>query len=184
MRTKIYFIRHAEPNYENHNDRLRELTAKGEQDAQKVAEFLADKQIDAVLSSPYRRAAMTVKPFAQGAYMPIVAVEDLRERAVSDEWIQDWNEFSKKQWEDLDYKLPGGESLNEVRVRVRKAFAQLLEQYKGKNLAVGSHGIALAVLLNSLDPTFGYEQFQQMTMPWIVCVTEENGQIELEYPAL
>ena len=27
--TNVYFVRHAEPNYENHNDLLRELTPKG-----------------------------------------------------------------------------------------------------------------------------------------------------------
>lgn len=29
MVTKIYFIRHVEPNYENHDDMLRELSSKG-----------------------------------------------------------------------------------------------------------------------------------------------------------
>ncbi len=181
MKTKIYFVRHAEPDYENHNDRLRDLTAKGEEDAKKVAEYLADKEIDAVLSSPYRRAVNTVQPFARKMFMPIVAVEDFRERAIADEWIEDWNVFSKKQWEDFDYKLPGGESLNEVKERVVRGFEQVLEQYKGKNIVVGIHGTALAVLLNHLDSAFGYEQFKRMTMPWIVCVIEEDNQKALSY---
>lgn len=29
MKTTFYFIRHAEPNYNNHDDVLRELTEKG-----------------------------------------------------------------------------------------------------------------------------------------------------------
>lgn len=29
MKTTIYFIRHAEPNYQNHDDMARELTIKG-----------------------------------------------------------------------------------------------------------------------------------------------------------
>ena len=28
-KTTIYFVRHAEPNYDNHDDRLRELSEKG-----------------------------------------------------------------------------------------------------------------------------------------------------------
>ena len=114
MQTKIYFVRHAKPNYDNHNDRLRELTVTGTEDAKKVAEFLADKQIDMVLSSPYRRAIDTVQPFARAVFMPIVAVEDFRERTIADEWIEDYDGFCQKQWQDFDYKLPGGESLNEV----------------------------------------------------------------------
>lgn len=54
--TKVYFIRHAEPNYNNHNDALRELTSKGMEDRKRVTKFLDDKQIDVVLSSPYKRA--------------------------------------------------------------------------------------------------------------------------------
>ncbi len=174
MQTKIYFVRHAEPNMENHNDRLRELTAKGEEDAKKVAEYLADKEIDAVLSSPYRRAVNTVKPFAQGAFMPIVAVEDFRERAIAEGWIDNYDDFCKKQWTDFDYKLPGGESLNEVKERVVEAFQQVLVQYKGKSIVVGIHGTALAVLLHHLDPAFGYKEFKQMPTPWIVSLTFED----------
>jgi 2,3-bisphosphoglycerate-dependent phosphoglycerate mutase len=79
------------------------------------------------------------------------------------------------------YKLPGGESLNEVKERVIRGFEWVLAQYKGKNVVVGSHGTALAVLLNYLDPAFGYEQLKEMTMPWIVCVTEDNDKKTLSY---
>lgn len=30
--TEVYYVRHAEPNYENHDDRMRELTEKGLRD--------------------------------------------------------------------------------------------------------------------------------------------------------
>ena len=62
--TNIYFIRHAEPNYENHDDTLRELTAKGLKDRKLVTAFLSDKNIDVVISSPYKRAYDTVYDFA------------------------------------------------------------------------------------------------------------------------
>ena len=52
--TKVYFVRHAEPNYNNHNDALRELSEKGMEDRKLVTKFLADKNIDVVLSSPYK----------------------------------------------------------------------------------------------------------------------------------
>ena len=62
--TTIYFIRHAEPNYENHDDMTRELSAKGLKDRKLVTGFLADKQIDVVVSSPYKRAIDTIRDFA------------------------------------------------------------------------------------------------------------------------
>ena len=47
--TTVYFVRHAQPNYENHDDMLRELTAKGLEDRKLVTKFLADKNVDVVL---------------------------------------------------------------------------------------------------------------------------------------
>ncbi len=51
--TTVYFVRHVEPSYDNHDD-TRELSPKGLQDRKLVAAFLNDKQIDRVFSSPYR----------------------------------------------------------------------------------------------------------------------------------
>ena len=50
--TNIYYVRHAEPNYSNHNDVLRELSPKGMVDRELVTKFLSDKQIDMIVSSP------------------------------------------------------------------------------------------------------------------------------------
>ena len=36
--TTVYFVRHAQPNYENHDDLTRELTEKGLQDRMKIVE--------------------------------------------------------------------------------------------------------------------------------------------------
>lgn len=56
--TNVSFVRHAQPNYENHDDLTRELTEKGLQDRKLVAELLRDKEIHAVLSSPFKRMVM------------------------------------------------------------------------------------------------------------------------------
>lgn len=53
--TTVYFVRHAEPNYENHDDMSRELSAKGLEDRKLVTKFLYDKAVDIVLSSPFKR---------------------------------------------------------------------------------------------------------------------------------
>jgi 2,3-bisphosphoglycerate-dependent phosphoglycerate mutase len=41
--TTLYFVRHAEPNYNNHDDLTRELTENGLRDRHKAARWLADK---------------------------------------------------------------------------------------------------------------------------------------------
>lgn len=54
--TTVYFVRHCELNYNNHDDVTRELSPKGLQDCQLVTDFLSDKQVEVVLSSPLKRA--------------------------------------------------------------------------------------------------------------------------------
>ena len=171
--TNIYFIRHAEPNFENHDDMARELSAKGLKDRELVTKFLMDKQIDAVVSSPFKRAIDTVRDFADKNGMDITVIADFRERRVDSCWIEDFTSFSKKQWEDFTYKLSDGECLAEVQARNIAALNKLLDDYQDQNVVVGSHGTALSTIINYYDKTFGYDGFHEIRhlMPWVVQFT-------------
>lgn len=168
--TNVYFIRHAEPNYDNHDDMTRELSEKGLKDRVLVTEFLQDKQIDAVLSSPFKRAVDTVREFAEQQEMEIEIIEDFRERRIADCWVEDFKDFCKKQWEDFSYKLSDGECLREVQTRNITALKNVLKQYEGKNIVVGSHGTAVSTIINYYDNSFGHAQFEEIRglMPYVV----------------
>ena len=168
--TTVYFVRHAEPNFNNHNDMARKLTEKGLEDRKLVTEFLWDKNIDFVLSSPYKRAVDTVKDFSDKKNLDIHIIEDFRERKIDSVWIEDYEAFCKAQWEDFNYKLSDGETLGEVQKRNMEALNYVLKQYEGKNIVIGSHGTALSTIINYYDNTFGYKEFQKIKtlMPWVV----------------
>ncbi|WP_027218932.1 MULTISPECIES: histidine phosphatase family protein [Butyrivibrio] len=168
--TKVFFVRHAEPNYDNHDDRSRELSPRGMEDRKKVTSFLADKNIDIVISSPFKRAVDTVQDFADKNGLPVEIVEDFRERKVDSCWIEDFASFSKKQWSDFSFKLSDGECLKEVQDRNISALNNVLKQYSGKNIVVGSHGTSLSTIINFYDNSFGYDDFERIRflMPWIV----------------
>lgn len=181
--TTIYFVRHAEPNYENHDDRGRELTEKGLRDRETVTEYLMDKEIHAVLSSPYKRAVDTVKHFADARGMGIELIEDFRERKVDSVWIEDFNAFAKMQWADFEYKLTDGECLREVQERNVSALYGVLRRYEGKNIVIGAHGTAVSTVISRFDPSFGYEGFRriQKIMPMVVRFSFEGERcIEIE----
>ena len=171
--TTVYFVRHAQPNYENHDDLTRELSPKGLQDRLLVCDLLADTPVDAVLSSPFRRAVDTVSPLAEGRGLSIRTVEDLRERRIDDCWIEDFNAFARAQWEDFDYRLSDGESLRQVQERCIPALEGILGEYTGQTVVIGSHGTALSCIINHYVPAFGYEDFQRIRglMPWVVRFT-------------
>lgn len=170
MQTEIYFIRHAEPKYNNHDDSTRELTPKGLLDRELVTNYLSDKNIEIVLSSPYKRAIDTIKHFADNYSMFIEQVEDFRERKLDSCWIEDFELFSKLQWSDFKYKLSDGECLNEVQNRNISALQNVLKTYNGKKIIIGSHGTALSTIINYYDNSFGYDDFVSIKklMPWIV----------------
>jgi 2,3-bisphosphoglycerate-dependent phosphoglycerate mutase len=116
---------------------------------------LQDKEIDVVLSSPFKRAKDTVTPFAESAGLAVREITDFRERKVADEWILPFKEFCQKQWEDFSYKLENGESLSEVQARNIAALESVLREYAGKNIAVGTHGTALSTIIHYFDDTYG-----------------------------
>jgi 2,3-bisphosphoglycerate-dependent phosphoglycerate mutase len=181
--TNIYFVRHAESDYSNHNDMERPLTQKGKQDRELVTRFLSDKEIDVVLSSPYIRAIDTVKDFADLYGHLIVTVEGFRERKVDSDWIEDFAIFTKMQWEDFDYKIADGECLREVQNRNIDTLLNVLREYQDKNIVVGSHGTALSTIINYYDPTYSFDDFQSIRslMPWVVRMSfEGNKLIDIE----
>ena len=168
--TKIYFVRHCEPNFNNHDDPTRELSEKGTADTKLVTEFLRDKNIIHVLSSPYKRAVDTVRPFADTFGLTVEINENFRERRVGNCWIEDFNSFSENQWADFDFRLEGGESLRQVQTRNIAALDTVLTNHAGQNVAIGSHGTALSTIINYFSPNFGCEEFIRIKgiMPWIV----------------
>lgn len=168
--TQLYFVRHAQPLYRCHDDASRELSPKGLADREAVTAFLMDKQIDVILSSPYRRAVDTVRHFADTVRMPIIHVACFREREVAGEWIDDFDSFCRKQWADFDYRLPGGESLREVQGRNIEGVMRVLREYPDQHVVIGGHGTSISTVLNHYDPTFGYEGFESIRrlMPWVV----------------
>lgn len=137
-----------------------------------------------MISSPYKRAVDTIKPFADMFEHEIEIVDDFRERRIDSTWIEDFKAFSKPQWADFTYKLTDGEALGEVQKRNCAALFNIVSRYNNKNIVVGSHGTALATMINYFDKNFGYEEFERIKglFPWIVKFTfAENALVTIEY---
>jgi 2,3-bisphosphoglycerate-dependent phosphoglycerate mutase len=167
--TTVYLIRHAEPDFSIHDDRERPLTIKGKESCSRVIEYLEDKNITRIFSSPYRRAVDTVQGFADTCGLMIELIEELRERAVDTVWIENFTQFVHNQWMDFDYKLEGGESLRQVQSRCITALEAILSKNPEGNLVVGSHGTAISTIIHYYDRDYGEEHFNQIRsiMPFI-----------------
>lgn len=152
--TTVYLLRHSEPlkvnNIEN-SDSLQlqnekwGLTINGENIAKEKSKNSELQDFDIVFSSNYVRAIATAKYFTNDK---INVVESFGERKFG---IDNWNElpddFSKKQYEDFDYKFSNGESLNMVINREYEALNNILNNYKDKKVLIVGHSTAIASLL-------------------------------------
>ena len=151
---RIYFVRHAKPDFSVHDDLTRPLAEEGIINSKKLCEFLKGKNINRIYSSPYKRAIDTIKELSQILNMEIEIVNDFRERKISDVWREDFNSFSKNQWSNFEYKLNCGESLKEVQDRNIKALHKILNENSNKNIVIGTHGTALSTIINYYDDTY------------------------------
>jgi len=170
--TTVYFVRHAESDFSVRDDRTRPLTEKGLQDCSLVAEFLQDKGIDAVISSPYKRSLDTVAGFAEKSGYEIEMIEGFRERKPDSVWIEDKDfiSFMMRQWADFSYKLSDGECLAEVQDRNISALSDVLARYRDKSIVIGTHGTALSTIISYYDKSYGFVDFMAIVdiVPWVV----------------
>ena len=179
MKQTIYLIRHAEPNYNNHQDDERELTAKGLQDCQLLLDYFKDITIDRIYSSPFKRTLQTIDELAKEKSLPIQIKENFRERKIDDVWIDDFNTFSQRQWQDFNYKLAKGESLQEVQDRNIQQLQEILKEQE-TSIIISSHGTAISTILNYYDHQFAFDNFQaiKQLMPFLATLLFENGKLQ------
>lgn len=162
---KIYFVRHSLRDNSVKEDIIAPLTKEGHQKAELLIELFKDKKIDMIYASPYRRVLETVRPIAENLKLPIKQVDGLRERKIG-YWVEDFYEYAQQQWQDFDFKLENGESLNEVQDRIVQTYHSIIEANDYETLLIGGHGTAMSLLFNDLTKgDFDYNDFLQMKMP-------------------
>lgn len=166
--TKVYFVRHAQPEHAWEDDRTRPLTKEGKEDAQMVVEFFKDKTIDVFYCSPYLRSIDTIAATAAYFEKEIITDERLREREKGPDG--NCHGMFQKRWANLDYHEEGGESIGMVQKRCIEALKEILQANEGKQIVIGTHGTALSSMLHYYNPEFGCEDFLRIIdwMPYII----------------
>jgi len=129
------------------------LTRRGHEQAARLAEWLASESVDAVVSSPLRRATETAEPVARACGIGIEVLDDLMEydanvdhyipaeelRATHDER---WTAMVEGRWEDF-----GGENPAVFRARLVPCFDGIVAAHPGGRVAVVCHGGVINVFL-------------------------------------
>ncbi|KOR90104.1 phosphoglycerate mutase [Paenibacillus solani] len=175
--TILYFVRHAESPFIEGKERARGLSVEGVRAAERVKDLLLKEDIDVVIASSYQRAKDTIQPLADALALPIEEYEDLRERKVGDFQGYSFLEAKEKLFQDFAYSFPGGESSTTAQSRAVRMIEEVLNEYSGKRIVIGTHGDIMTLMLNHYDQRFDYHFWQGTTMPDIYRVEFDEGQL-------
>ena len=160
MKTIVYISRHSKPlkdlveTYDaKESEQIRNeknpLSVEGEDRALKMSMYQDLQDIDVIYSSHYVRTISTAKYIALNNHIKLNVDERFGERkfgldgatTLPDNYFED-------QFRNWDYKLPLGESLNEVADRMKSGFDDLLKANAGKKVMLVSHGTALSAMFS------------------------------------
>ena len=167
---KLILIRHGET-YWNEERRIQggdsdiELNNTGLNQAKKLAAFLKNEPITAILSSTLQRATATAEVIASHHQLSVKVDQGLRELRVGElegmsvsKLSTTFSQFLMQLWQGRgSTRLPNGESLAELQQRAWKAVESLLAQHKdGTPVVVSHYFVTLVIILKALNLPLDY----------------------------
>lgn len=152
MKTNIYFVRHGEA--VNPDDiwygRLPgfALSEKGKKEIEQAAEFLSDKNIKTIYSSPLLRTKQSAEIIRSKLNLPLIhfsrnlleVKSSLQGRSFTYIRSINFNVFAHRGSQII------GETIEEMAKRMQKFIAHVTRAYKGKNIVVVGHGDPIMIV--------------------------------------
>jgi broad specificity phosphatase PhoE len=157
--TSIYLVRHGQTAW-NKEEIFRgrsdiPLNETGLKEAELAGEYLKEKEIHIIYASPLSRALQTAQKIGQFHNLEIQPLNGMIDMSFGG-WegkslkeVQEKDEERYHLWieEPHRVKFPGGESLEEVRIRSMAALEEVIQKHPGKTIALVSHRVINKVLI-------------------------------------
>jgi probable phosphoglycerate mutase len=156
--TRLCLVRHGETAW-NAERRIQgqldePLSVLGHAQARATAKILAQEDFAAVYASDLSRAQQTAEAIARLRGFPVRLEADLRERHYGvfqtrtyDEMRRDFpREYARFEAREIDFALPGGESLRQFAQRVLRCVEAIVAAHAGGQVLIATHGGVLDVL--------------------------------------
>lgn len=160
---RIYLVRHAEAEgnvREFFQGRINtDVSEKGRLQLERLAEKFKNIPIEALYSSPLKRAMSTAEAVNRYHSLPIITDDMLMEINGGDWEGVKWSELPEKfpgeyrMWkEEINhFAAPNGESTKQVYDRMKDAMRRIASENEGRTIAVVSHGMAIKAYLNCAE---------------------------------
>src|SRR4030043_1885738 len=151
--TSVYLVRHGQTAW-NKEEIFRgrtdvPLDETGLKQAELAGEYFKGMEIHAIYSSPLSRAWQTAQKIAQFHDLKVQPLDGIIDMSFGN-WegrphqeIRESDSKTYRQWVETPHlvRLPGGESLDDVRVRAMSAVEELIRKNPGKTLVLVSHRV-------------------------------------------
>jgi broad specificity phosphatase PhoE len=191
----IYLVRHAEnrANVErlmSHKVIDYSLTDLGREQAEALGRWFLDRALDAVYTSPLKRARETAEQIAAATGAPIVEAEPLRELdvgrldgsgddaswAVHDELVARWRTG------DWEARFPGGESYREAYDRLAGFLSEVAASHPEGDVAAVGHGGLFSTVLPRLCAIPEHDGISPLRLrnTAVTVMRHEGGQLACE----
>ena len=158
-KTRIHLIRHGEvenagpPRYNGHADVG--LSNRGRDQYRAMADRLADVPLTAVYSSDLSRCVWGAELIASRHNLKPLLHRELRELHIGDWEGLTWDEIQirwPKEWANrladiVNYRVPGGESTQDLHDRAIPTLRDIVARHPGEELLIVGHGGMNRVLL-------------------------------------
>ena len=159
MMTSIYLVRHGQTAW-NKEEIFRgrtdvPLDETGLKQAELAGQYFKGMEIHAIYSSPLSRAWQTAQKIAQIQTVKVEPLEGILDMSFGN-WeghahqeIRKMDNETYRQWVESPHlvKLPGGESLDDVRGRAMAALEEVLRKHSEKTIVLVSHRVVCKVMI-------------------------------------
>jgi broad specificity phosphatase PhoE len=159
MMTSIYLVRHGQTAW-NREEIFRgrtdvPLDEAGVRQAELAAKYFEGMEIHRIYSSPLSRAWETAQKISQLHNLKVEHLEGIIDLSFgnweghSHEDIRINDKETYRLWREEPHRvrLPGGESLDDVRVRAMASLEEVIRNHSGKTLVLVSHRVVNKVLI-------------------------------------
>ena len=155
----IYLVRHGQTAW-NKEEIFRgrtdvPLDETGLEQAELAGEYFKGMEIHAIYSSPLSRVLQTAQKIAQFHHLKVQPLDGIIDMSFGN-WeghphqeIRENDKEIYRQWVEEPHlvRLPGGEGLDDVRVRSMASLEEVIRSHPGKTLVLVSHRVVCKVLI-------------------------------------
>lgn len=132
-----------------------ELSPEGERQSELLAEYLSTESLDAIFSSPMRRARQTAAPLSASFSLDVSVIDGIAEYDRHSEWyvpVEELKAANDPRWQELisGQWTAEHETQDEFIERVRSSIEQIIADHPSQRVAIVCHGGVINAYIASI----------------------------------